>query len=603
MDRIIVLDFGGQYTQLIAKRVRQSDVFSEILPYDTSLDSLKDAKGIILSGGPDSVYEKDAPAISRKIFELGIPVLGICYGMQLMVHLFGGKIISGTVREYGRTAVSVLKEDGLLPDVPEFFAWMSHGDSADMDDLPEGFVLTAKTASHAAAIADIEKKLYGVQFHPEVTHSEYGKEIIDNFVHGICGCDSSWNTSNLIADSIEYVKKTVGKNNILCFVSGGVDSSYVAALLKRTEGIGKVYNVYIEALMRLGETDEIISALSDAGIDDLIVYKAEDEFIKALDGVSDPEKKRNIIGNLFGRIQERIIKEHGLSSDDTFLAQGTLYTDLIESGKGVGKIAANIKSHHNVNCEFIDELKKKNRIVEPNRMIFKDEVRAAAKEIGLPEKIYNRQPFPGPGLGIRIVDASSPSGDFENLAAQVSSIAQEHGMMGFLVPVRTVGVQGDSRTYSFLAVLQGKQDWKTIRKAAAKIPATVHDVNRVVYYFGDEHLTQKDFMNTITTNISHETIGALKHADYIARQILGDSPEISQTAVILFGLDLFSDKRRAVSLRSAITDDFMTITPAVLGRHILWETAEDIKKKIIGDDISAFFYDVTDKPPSTFCWE
>jgi GMP synthase (glutamine-hydrolysing) len=627
-EKILVLDFGGQYTQLIARSVRKCNVFSEIKDCNLNIDSIirEPPKGIILSGGPDSVYEKGAPSIKPFLLEQGIPILGICYGMQHINHLFWGGILHGddVIKEYGETEVMVDTHHPLFHSLGhKITAWMSHGDSVDGEKLANGFKVIASTEAHVAAIADDERKIYGVQFHPEVTHTPKGLDVVSNFVHDICGCGSEWTMGNYIEGCKQYIRETVGENDVICFVSGGVDSSFVATVLAQTEGIGRVYPVYIEALMRKGETEEVSTSLREAGLTDLIIKECEDRFIKAVEGISDPEEKRKAIGNLFGAIQQEVCKELGLDTEKTFLAQGTLYTDRIESGKGIGKKADTIKSHHNVGCEFIDKLEKAGRIVEPNRLIFKDEARAAAREIGLPPEISERQPFPGPGLGIRIVDGlPEVNEEFYKINERVSHIASEEGLDGYVLPVKTVGVQGDERTYSYLVLLRGERDWEKIRKAAKRIPTEVHEVNRVVYDMSQEPLNKKRLNAIIPTTVNRRTIDLLKDVDYEGRKIIdkyGFNKDISQTILVLFGADIYNRGKRSVALRAVSTDDFMTVSPVNPSNvsmndleeyrknntiRMSWQCLDELQYTLVGrNGVGAFVIDVTDKPPATTCWE
>lgn len=613
-----MLDFGGQYTQLIAKTIRHCNVFSEIKAYDFSVEDImkENPKGIIFSGGPDSVYEEGAPKADKRIFDLGIPILGICYGMQHITHSLGGGIIHGSdvIKEYGETKVKVdvghLLFSGLNDDI---VAWMSHGDSIDGKQLAPGFKIIGKTKNHAASIANDGKKIYGVQFHPEVTHTPKGKDIISNFIHGICFCGDKWTMENYIEQCKDYIKKTVGNNDVINFVSGGVDSSFVAAVLSQTEGIGNVYNVYIGALMRKKENEEVVESLKKAGVKNIIFKECEDRFIEAVnkaDNPSDPELKRKAIGNLFGKIQQEVCDELGLDPDKTYLAQGTLYTDLIESGKGVGKKAANIKSHHNVGCKFIEDMKAKGLVVEPNRLIFKDEVRKAGEEIGLPAEIFKRQPFPGPGIGIRIVDGNPEwvSDGFSEVCNKVRAIAKEEGLNGSVVPVKTVGVQGDGRTYSYLAVLKGERDWGKIRRAAKKIPQEIREVNRVVYDVGN--MSEGLGAGIVPTKVNKETVELLKDVDSEGRDIIAKYgfdklDNISQTIFVLFGADICNKGKRSVALRAVSTDDFMTVRPVEISdERLSWKCLDEIRDNISKKyDVGAFVYDVTDKPPATTCWE
>lgn len=618
-DKILVLDFGGQYTQLIARSVRQCKVFSEIKDCSIAVEEiLKDnPKAIILSGGPDSVYERGAPSVDSKIFDLCIPILGICYGMQLMSHVLGGRVVNRK-GEYGNTSVKVNNEHILFSGLGSTVTcWMSHGDSVDC--LAPGFSVIGTTDLHIAAIANDKKRLYGVQFHPEVSHTPQGKEIISNFVHKICGCGYEWTMANYIEESKEYVRRTVGKNDVICFVSGGVDSSFVAVLLSKVSGIGRVFPVYIEALMRKNETEEVVESLKKAGVHNLIVHKAEDEFIACLAGLSDPEEKRKAIGNYFGKIQEKIIEQLGLDPEKTFLSQGTLYPDTIESGKGVGKRAAIIKSHHNVGCPFIEMLQQKGRLVEPLKYLFKDEVRAAAKELGLPREIFERQPFPGPGLGIRIVNGLAEYLDtsFEGISDEVNKIARKFGLQGYLLPIKTVGVQGDARTYRYLALLRGRDDWHSIRAAAETIPKEIRQVNRIVYDIAKEPLTRNYLKEMVATTVTRETIDQLKEIDFVARKIIdkyGFTPNISQTILVLFAADLHNAGKRSVCLRAVISPTYMTVSPVEPvetekqylsgNEQMSWECLHEIREVLTKKhNVGAFVIDVTDKPPATTCWE
>ncbi|MGM5482219.1 MAG: glutamine-hydrolyzing GMP synthase [Nanobdellota archaeon] len=597
MEKIVILDFGGQYTQLIAKCVRETNVFSEIIPhFESGRINKENLKGVILSGGPSSVTMKGSPKIEKSFFKLGVPILGICYGMQTIAYLMGGELVNQGVKEYGETEIK-LEKSNLFSGIGsnQIKVWMSHGDS--VSNPPKGFKTIAETKNHIAAIANKEKQIYGVQFHPEVAHTEHGTDIINNFVHNICKCKHDWTPGNFVEKAKKYIKDTVKNNDVICFVSGGVDSSFVAALLSKTNGIGNVYPVYIQGLMRKHETREVEKSLKEAGVDNLLVYKAEDEFIEAVYGLSGPEEKRKAIGNLFGKLQQRIVNDLNLGKN-TYLAQGTLYTDLIESGKGVGNSANNIKSHHNVGCEFIEDLKKKRQLVEPNKWIFKDEVRKAAKEIGLPENIYNRQPFPGPGLGIRIVNGKSEWEDTcKEEQKKAEPIAKKHNLRIVVAPVKTVGVQGDKRTYKFVAVLRGEKNWQKIREAAKEIPMECNNINRVVFQI-DESDTQPRAIKTI---VSKKTINTLKEIDYQGRNMLSDSG-ISQTIFVLFGADLSGEGKRSVALRAVLTDDFMTARPAVPGNEINWETLDKINS-IVKKYSGSLVIDVTDKPPATTCWE
>ncbi|MDD7177922.1 MAG: glutamine-hydrolyzing GMP synthase, partial [Lachnospiraceae bacterium] len=399
-ETVIVIDFGGQYNQLVARRVRECNVYCEIYSYKTDIEKIKEMnpKGIILTGGPNSCYEPDSPSYTKELFELGIPVLGLCYGAQLMMHLLGGKVITPEVGEYGKTEITYAKNGVLFQGLPEkSICWMSHFDR--ISEAAPGFEVTAYTADcPIAATQNVEKKLYAIQFHPEVLHTENGTEMIKNFVRGVCGCAGDWKMNTFVEESIRAIREKVGDGKVLLALSGGVDSSVAAGLLSRA--IGKQLTcVFVDhGLLRKNEGDEVEAVFGEGGIFDLnfIRVNAQERYYGKLAGVTEPERKRKIIGEEFIRVFEEEAKKIGAVD---FLAQGTIYPDVVESG--LGGESAVIKSHHNVGGlpDFVDF----KEIIEPLRDLFKDEVRKAGLELGIPEHLVFRQPFPGPGLGIRII--------------------------------------------------------------------------------------------------------------------------------------------------------------------------------------------------------
>ncbi|MCT7485195.1 glutamine-hydrolyzing GMP synthase [Aliarcobacter cryaerophilus] len=447
---IVVLDFGSQYTQIIARKLRESGVYSEIVPYNESIEDImaRTPKGIILSGGPASVYASDSYHPDSTIFDLGLPILGICYGMQLISQHFGGSVVPASSHEYGKAKLEFVNDNDIFKDTPSGqIVWMSHGDR--VETIPTGFEKIAISEnSPFAAIADTSKNIYAFQFHPEVYHSEYGSKLLKNFAKYICGCESTWNMGSFAKEQMDRVKKQVGDKKVLCAVSGGVDSSVVATLL--FEAIGnQVIPVFVDnGLLRANEREQVETIFKSRGID-LITVDASEQFLSKLAGVTDPETKRKIIGETFIEVFDKEAKKH---SGVEFLAQGTLYTDVIESVSVKGP-SKTIKSHHNVGG-LPDWMKFE--LVEPLREIFKDEVRELGLELGLPRNMINRHPFPGPGLAIRVMgDVNKPDLDLLRRADVIlldvlhSTGYYEKTWQAFtvLLNVKSVGVMGDNRTY------------------------------------------------------------------------------------------------------------------------------------------------------------
>jgi len=474
-DEVVVLDYGGQYSQLIARRVRECGVFSELLPHHVGAAEVarRRPKGVILSGGPASVYADGAPPLERELLELGIPVLGICYGMQLLALALGGRVQGAAVGEFGRSQLSVGVSGRLLANTPEEqTCWMSHRDT--VFDAPPGFTaLASSTASPVAAFESLERQIYGIQFHPEVVHTPYGQQVLQNFLTEICRCDGSWSISSVIEEQVRRIREQVGTDGrAICGLSGGVDSTVAALLVHQAIG-ERLTCVFVDGgLMRKNEGEQVVSAFRDHFHVPLIAVDAEDRFLGALAGVSDPERKRKVIGNEFIRVFEQ---EAARLQDAKFLVQGTLYSDVIESGGGTG--AATIKSHHNVGG-LPDDLKFE--LVEPLRTLFKDEVRQVGAELGLPERFVWRQPFPGPGLAIRIVGGEVTRERLDVLREADSILQEEIRSAGLyrelwqsfcvLPDIRTVGVQGDERTYGNVIAIRAVTSDDAMTADWARLP-------------------------------------------------------------------------------------------------------------------------------------
>lgn len=498
-EKVLVVDFGGQYNQLVARRVRECNVYCEIVSYRVGLDAIRaqNPKGIIFTGGPNSVYVDGAPTIDPAIFDLGIPVLGLCYGFQLMTHLLGGHVCKAPEREYGKTLVHVDTKSKVFENVsPETICWMSHNDYAE--SAPTGFTISAYTDNCPVAAIELpEKNLYGFQFHPEVLHTPEGKTMLHNFVYNVCGCKGDWKMGSFVETSVKALREKIGDGKVLCALSGGVDSSVAAAMLSKAVG-KQLTCVFVDhGLLRKNEMEEVCEVFGPNGQFELnfVCVNARQRFYDKLAGVSEPEKKRKIIGEEFIRVFEEEAKKIGAVD---FLAQGTIYPDVVESG--LGGESTVIKSHHNVGGlpDYVDF----KEIVEPLRDLFKDETRQAGRELGLPEYLVSRQPFPGPGLAIRIIGEVTP--DKVKMVQEADAIWREEiakaGLdksisqyYAALTNMRSVGVMGDERTYDYAVALRAvtttdfmtaeaaEIPWGLLQTVTSRIVNEVQHVNRVLY--------------------------------------------------------------------------------------------------------------------------
>lgn len=586
--QIAVLDTGGQYCHLIARKIRELGVSSEVFPSDVSVNKLKHARGVIISGGPHSVYDDSSPVVEGALLVAGMPVLGICYGQQLLAQLMGGTVRKGDRGEFGLAILDLLGDDDsqILKGVRDHQQiWMSHRDVVAVP--PDGFRVLATTSTcETAAIEDPVRRLYGVQFHPEVVHTAQGTRILENFVFNICGCEKDWNPGRRIALVEAQIRQDVGDRNVFFFVSGGVDSTVAFTLCLRALGPQRVRGVYVDTgLMREGETEFVERTFAQLGAGVVDIAHCEDEFLQPLESAREPELKRHIIGEQFVRVQERIIESRGLLDGHWILGQGTIYPDTIESG-GTAK-AATIKTHHN-RVPGIQKLMESGRIVEPLADFYKDEVRAIGRLLDLPASLLNRHPFPGPGLAIRCLCSET-----EEPVMRVPE--------GWLIPVRSVGVQGDSRSYApVLAIEAFPSESSRLQDEATELVNRTAGVNRVIARVSVrepfEH--QRVFASALT----HGRVALLRRADSIVREMCHESgfdAKVWQFPVVLIPLGA-GESRDSVVLRPIQSVDGMTADSVAMPDHFLRE----ISARIMAiSEIAGVYYDLTHKPPGTIEWE
>lgn len=615
-QRVAILDAGAQYGKVIDRRVRQLQVRSELLPLDTPADQLRAYDALILSGGPDSVYANGAPKPDPAIWKSGKPILGICYGMQLMNQAFGGKVGQKPIREDGQVTIQVDPKDQLFNILePSQNVLMSHGDS--IAKLADGFQQVGSSGEIVAAISHPERKCYGVQFHPEVDLTENGQAMLSNFLFRVAALKPIYSLEDRLEQAVDYIREAVGDRQVLLFASGGVDSTVCAALVGKALPAEQIHVVHVDTdFMRYQESDAVQKALSAAGAE-MTVVRAGDTFQNAtanIDGketpplkeVTDPEIKRRIIGDAFMTVREQVIDELGLDPQTTVLAQGTLRPDLIESAsKLASNQAAVIKTHHN-DTQLVRDLREAGQVIEPLSELHKDEVRQLGEQLGLPHDLVWRQPFPGPGLAIRLLCAQKPyiTKDFDQISEQLKQF-EDDDIAVHLLPVRTVGVQGDGRSYSYLAALSGKADWPRLLEKARDIPKALHDVNRVVYVFGDKLTEQpRDITPTLPTP---EAVEQLRQADRHVNELLQKNDlieKLSQVPVVSFPVNFGQAGERAIGIRAFITNDFMTGLPAVPGKDMPQKVLDEMVRQILSvEGISRVVYDLTSKPPGTTEWE
>ena len=622
MEKLAIIDCGGQYTKVIDRKIREAEVYTDILPMGVPAEKLVGYDAMILSGGPASVWEAGAPAYDPAIFDLGIPTLGICYGMQMIVDHFGGTVAPEVKTEYGQIEIDVDPACPLFAGLSKREkVLMSHGDAVSV--IPEGFQMVAKTGSVCAGVWNPEKKIAGVQFHPEVDPTVHGVEILHNFVRGICGLKEKYALGDRIETSVRAIREKVGDGKVVVLVSGGVDSAVTAALLVRALKPEQVYAIHIDhGMMRKNESDLICQNLAELGLTQMQRINAEDAFFNTplvIDGeqyaplseTCEPEKKRAIIGHMFFVVTEEAAKKLNLDFETAFLGQGTLRPDLIESGNpDVSGYAKKIKTHHN-DVGVIRALRDKGHVIETNWDWHKDEVRQVARMLGLDEAIASRQPFPGPGLGVRILCTDAGITAEPEKAEALRAFAEEADLpfTATLAPVRSVGVQGDHRSYRSLVILSGEglnPDLDTLFSAAKAIPNHLNFVNRVAYLLNRRDVGGE--LTSVRSRICHDEAELLREADDIVtseimRPMSGGKCRIAQCFAVL--LPAGTKGQFSIAVRAVVTNDFMTAQSAVPGVDFPADALANIVRRIEASalPVDMILYDVTGKPPATVEWE
>ncbi|PJC36723.1 glutamine-hydrolyzing GMP synthase [Candidatus Peregrinibacteria bacterium CG_4_9_14_0_2_um_filter_53_11] len=595
---IAVIDFGSQYAHLIANRIRRLKVYAEILLPETPLEELKKYKGIILSGGPQSVYGEGSATIDPGIFKLGVPILGVCYGHHLIAHLLGGKVESGMTKEYGLAQLSIKKSSGLFAGISgETQAWMSHGDT--VTKIPPGFSIYGSTADClTAAMGDAKRRIFAVQFHMEVKHTKKGLLMLDNFLK-LCKVERTWSMQKFMKRKLEEVKKMIGERKVFLLVSGGVDSTVAYALLCKALGPERVYGLSIDTgLLRKDEAKKTDALLKRAGIKNFHIYDAKKEFLSALKGETDPEKKRAIIGTTFLEVQAKVAKKLKLNPDDWVLGQGTIYPDTIES-KGT-KHSDKIKTHHNRVPEIL-KLIEENKVIEPLAELYKDEVRALGSRLGLPDEAVWKHPFPGPGLGVRILCTKKavPVPNQAELEKKINDHLASHGLRGVILPIQSVGVGGDSRSYKHPLVIWGKkQPWKKLETLSTALTNRFTDINRVCLLLHPQEIhSVKVRPGTLTA----PRIALAQELDDIVvtftkREKIED--KVWQFPTVLLPIEVNGEVKEGVVLRPICSDEAMTAHFYKMPLPLLEKCVKKLRQKA-----SVVLYDITNKPPATIEWE
>lgn len=600
MDKIAILDFGGQYAHLIANRVRRIGVYSEIIEPDTDYEKLLEYKGFIFSGGPASVRDPNSLKCDPRIFEIGVPILGLCYGHQYIAYSLGGNVQGGNVQEYGPADVKINSHQGIFEGLnASEIVWMSHFDQVVKP--PKGFEIIAETKDcPIAGLADFKRNIYSLQFHPEVTHTPNGMIILKNFVD-LTDAEHSWSMDAYADQILKEIEEKVGDKNAFLMVSGGVDSTVAFTLLDKALGQNKVYGLFVDiGFMRANERIEVEASLKKLGIENLHIYDAGEEFYKALENVYEPEKKRKIIGNLFIDIQERLVNELGLDPENWILAQGTIYPDTIETGNS--KSSHTIKTHHN-RVERIQKMIDAGKVIEPLEQLYKDEVRAIGEKLGLKKEMVWRHPFPGPGLAVRCLCAKGESypENVEEVEKKINDFLEKDKLKANILPVKSVGVQGDERTYKHPVVLHGEStDWDVLSKLGSSLTNSFQEVNRVLLGLYPQDFSQ---LTTHDVFITKSRIKVLQIADKLVMDFLrekGIYGDIWQFPTVLIPVDVGNTGGESIVLRPVNSTDVMSANFYKMSEENLKDLTSRLSKL---DGVSGVFYDITNKPPGTIEWE
>jgi GMP synthase (glutamine-hydrolysing) len=597
LDTIAVLDFGGQYAHLIANRIRKLGVFTRIFLPSCPVEQLNNVKGIVFSGGPTSVYAPKAPQFNKDVLNMDIPMLGICYGHQLIAQSLGGEVSLGKVNEYGISDLQIARSGSpLLKNIPaKSRAWMSHGDH--VSKLSNGFRVIASTNDcEFAAVENPERKIYGIQFHPEVKHSECGDALLGNFLD-ICECEKSWSIKSYLPQISEEILDAVGEKKVFLLVSGGVDSTVAFVLLNRVLGSERVLGLHIDnGMMRLNESNLVFDYLNEEGMENLQLCDASEDFMSALSGIIEPEKKRNIIGETFLEVKDHEMLRLSLAIDEWMIAQGTIYPDTIESGGTEN--ADLIKTHHN-RVQGVLDLQEEGLLLEPLADLYKDEVRILGEELGIPDKFIWRHPFPGPGLGVRLLCSDGKAiGKTLDEIPELKNALEELSIKAQLLPIKSVGVQGDSRTYAQPLLIENELSWEVLEKHSTSLINRFKEINRSVWLV--ERIAAAPF-ETVEQYCTKESLEMLRVFDEICLKFLTKNDlynKIWQMPVVLLPLKIMG--KPCVVMRPVNSSEAMTANFAKIDKNLL---KSDLWQKLKEAGAGALFYDITHKPPATIEWE